>query len=59
MRWKIICRGLVDLVAVRCSDQSFELELDMEVSAETKAHGVGQVGEECQCVFMTRMRVEV
>jgi hypothetical protein len=36
---------------VRCGDQSFELKLDMEVSAETKAHCVGQVGEECQCVL--------
>jgi hypothetical protein len=51
MRWKIICRGLVDLVVVQCGDQSFELELDMEVSAETKAPCVGHVGEECQCVL--------
>ena len=51
MRWKIVCRGLVDLVVVRCSDQSFELDLDVEVSVERKANCVGQVGEECQCVL--------
>jgi hypothetical protein len=51
IRWKIIRRGLVDLVVVRCGDQSFELELDMEVSAETKVHCVGQVREECQFVL--------
>ena len=51
MRWKIVCRGLVDLVVVRCGDQSFELDLDVEVSVERKAHCVGQVGEERQCVL--------
>jgi hypothetical protein len=59
MRWKIICRDLVDLVVVRSGDQSFELELDMEVSAETKAHCVGQVGEECQCVLVLERGVDV
>ena len=38
-------------VVVRCGDQSFELKLDMEVSAKRKAHCVGQVGEEHQCVL--------
>jgi hypothetical protein len=38
-------------VVVRCGAQSFEMKLDMEVSAKRKAHYVGQVGEECQCVL--------
>lgn len=40
-----------DLVMVGCGDQFFELELDMEASAERKAHSVGLVGEERQCVL--------
>jgi hypothetical protein len=38
-------------VVVWCGDQSFELKLDMEVSAQKKAHYVGQVGEGRQCVL--------
>jgi hypothetical protein len=34
---------------VRRGDQSFELKLDMEVSAKKKAHYFGQVGEEGHC----------
>ena len=51
MRWKIVCRGLVDLVVVWCGAQSIELDLDVEVSAKEKAHCVGQVGEERPCVL--------
>jgi hypothetical protein len=40
-------------------DQSFELELDMEVSAKTKAHCVDQVEEECQCVLVLEWGVDV
>jgi hypothetical protein len=34
-----------------CSNRSFVLELDVEVSAERKAHFVGRTGEECSLCF--------
>ena len=39
------------LVWLQSGDESFELELDVEVSAERKPQCIGRAGEECSSYF--------